>query len=248
MTKSMGWRRRGAVALTVVACVVATVGTLAVIAAGFVLSFDAIKAVGEAASINPDVAWLLPVAIDGAMAVATITAIVLRFLGRQVWYPWLVVVVGVVISVWCNAEHAGLRGGVIDLGADTARAVSAIPAVTLFLSIHLLITLALAVVSVPAPVPPVRDIEADMPQVVDTEPDVVEPSLEAPEESPDGAVSGVVFTPAEARTMALALKIANPDMKPAEIGRFVGRSARQVGRMLAAPDASELSLNGAGRD
>lgn len=228
----MIWRTRGTIALVVLGCVVATVGTLAVIAAGFALSFDAIKAVGEAASVNPAISWLLPVSIDGAMLVATITAIVLRSFGRRVVYPWLVVVVGVAISVWCNGTHAGLRQGALELGAKTAAAVSAIPAVTLFLSVHLLITLALAVIARPTPVAVDLDIVEDMP----TEPDTVLPEPqerpEAPSDLPGGAKDGVVYSPEMARTVALMLKATRPDMTPAQIAPYVGRSPRQVARML----------------
>jgi hypothetical protein len=230
-----------AVALTVVACVVATVGTLAVIAAGFALSFDAIETVGEAASMNPRISWLLPVSIDGVMAVATITAIVLRFAGRSSWYPWLVVIVGVAISVWCNATHAGLRGGVLDLGERTAAAVSAIPAVTLFLSVHLLITLALAVVTDRAPAAPATVTQTDTDEVADTTTDTAEDVAEAADESAGSGVSADRYTSEQARTVAVALKEVFPDMTAAEIGRYVGRSPRHVTRLLAPASREEVT-------
>ena len=235
------WRHRGAVALVAIGCVVAALGTLAVIAAGFALSFDAIRAVGIAAGMNEDIAWMLPVSIDGVMTDATITAIVLKTMGRRALYPWVVVIIGVAISVACNAAHARLMGGLFDLEPGMAQLVSAIPAVTLFLSVHLLITLALAVIAEPAPAEPRQDTAADMFPVSAPPADVLDRPVDAPNESPDGAASGVTYTPEQARTMALALKAANPDMKPTEIAPFVGRSARQVTRMLSAAEPERVN-------
>jgi hypothetical protein len=133
-------RRVVTVALGVLAGGVAAVGTLAVAVAGFTLSYDAIRKVGIAAGIRPDWAWLLPVSIDGAMAVATVTAVVMQRMDRRAWYPWMVVIVGAAISIVCNGVHARMRDA-IALDDWTAMAVSAIPALMLTLSVHLLVVL-----------------------------------------------------------------------------------------------------------
>lgn len=125
--------------------VVATVGVLAVVAAAFALSFDAIRAVAVAAHIRPGLAWLYPVSVDGAMSVATVTAVVLRRLGRSALYPWLVVVTGAVVSIVANGLHAWLGGGSVALPPVWAVTLSAVPPVLLALSIHLLVVLAVAV-------------------------------------------------------------------------------------------------------
>jgi len=238
------WRERGTVALVVLGCVVAALGTLAVIAAGFALSFDAIRSVGISAGVSPDIAWLLPVSIDGAMMVATITAIVLRFGDRVVVYPWLVVIVGVVVSVLCNAAHARIKGGTLDLPPDVAMGVSAIPAVTLFLSVHLLITLALAVIAKPRHVEPVTDMPADTPAVlpvlVDVAPRPVEPA-EVPEINAGGGQSGVSYTAEQARRIALSLRATEPDMPRDTIAALVGRSDRTVKRWFDAADAERVT-------
>jgi hypothetical protein len=134
------WQRATATALGVLAGLVATAGTLAVAVAGFTLSYDAIRRVGIAAGVRADWAWLLPVSIDGAMAVATVTAVVLRRMDRAAWYPWAVVLAGSGISIACNAVHARMRDA-IALDDRTAMAVSAIPALMLALSVHLLVVL-----------------------------------------------------------------------------------------------------------
>lgn len=125
--------------------VVATVGVLAVVAAAFALSFDAIRAVAIAAHITPGLAWLYPVAVDGAMSVATVCAVVLRARGRSAVYPWAVVLFGALVSVVANGLHAWVAGGALALPASWAVLLSAVPPVLLALSVHLLIVLALAV-------------------------------------------------------------------------------------------------------
>lgn len=139
-------------ALVVVGCVVAVVGTLAVIAATFTMSFDAIAAVAVASGISPDIAWLLPVSVDGAMSVATVVAILLHLAKRSFVYPLFVVGCGVLFSVACNAVHArpvvdGVAAAPLELDGRVAAAVSTIPALTLALSVHLLMTLVLAVLA-----------------------------------------------------------------------------------------------------
>lgn len=139
-----GRRRFLVTALGVLAGVVAGVGTLAVAAAGFTLSFDAIRAVGQAAFIRPSLTWMLPVCVDGAMSVASVCAVVLRRMGRGNAYPWLVVLAGAGISIAANALHAYQQGGAVPLPPQWAMAVSAVPPLLLAMSIHLLVILAVA--------------------------------------------------------------------------------------------------------
>jgi len=164
------WSRFTAAALGTLAGIIAAAGTLAVVVAGFTLSFDAIRKVAIAAYIRSDWAWLMPVSIDGAMAVATVTAVVMRKLGRGAKYPWLVVLVGAAISIACNGTHAFLQGGEVQLPPLAAASVSAIPALQLALSIHLLVLLALALAgrfetatSAPQPLPTAADTPATLP-------------------------------------------------------------------------------------
>ncbi len=140
-TARIDWRSVWTIALGILAGTVAAAGTVAVAVAGFTLSYDAIRTVGISAHIRPGWAWLLPVSVDGAMAVATVAAVVVRQMtDRTAWYPWLVVVTGALISIACNGLHA--TGQLLD--NDVVRfAVSAIPALMLTLSVHLLVTLIL---------------------------------------------------------------------------------------------------------
>jgi hypothetical protein len=128
------------VALAVLAGMVAGFGLFMVITAGFALSFDSIRAVGRAVGVRGDWAWLLPAAIDGAMAVATVTAVVVRRLGRPTAYAWTVVLTNSGISIACNALHAWM-GDSLNLPGAIAMGISAIPALNLALSVHLLVVL-----------------------------------------------------------------------------------------------------------
>lgn len=126
--------------LAVVAGLVAAAGLISVISAGFALSFDAIRAVACASGIRSDWAWLLPAVVDGARSVGTIAAVVLRRLGNSAVYPWVVVLVNSGISVGCNVMHAGLTA-MLALPRPLIMAVSAIPALNLAMSVHLLVSL-----------------------------------------------------------------------------------------------------------
>lgn len=139
-------RRWKQTALGITAGAIASVGIIAVTSGGFALSFDAIRTVARAAHINAQLDWMFPVTIDGAMAVASVTAIVLKGLSRRPWYPWIVVIANVLISVGCNALHAYQGGGEKPLPGSWAMVVSAIPALNLALSLHLAIELVMAVV------------------------------------------------------------------------------------------------------
>lgn len=142
-------------ALVVVGVLVAIVGTVGVVVAAFVLSFDATSATARAAGISERLAWLMPTSVDGAMMVATVVFFVMRALRARAWYPGLVVAVGVVISVCCNGLHATGEGGRVVLTSHERFAVSAIPPAMLALSVHLLVELlaALAASKAPSPAP-----------------------------------------------------------------------------------------------
>lgn len=143
------WNR----ALNVVGAAVAVGGTLGVAGAAFALSFDAIAATARAAYVSPELAWLFPVAVDGAVAVAVVNTVLLRQLGRPTWYPWLVVLAGAGISMTCNALHALVQGGAIALPPRWAMAVATVPALLLALAIHLVVVLVVAMRPAPDPEP-----------------------------------------------------------------------------------------------
>lgn len=204
MSRGM-WQRVVTIALGTLAGGVAAAGTLAVATAGFTLSYDAIRKVGIASGVRPDWSWLLPVSIDGAMAVATVTAVVMRRMGRKAGYPWAVVLAGSGISIACNAVHATMRDH-IQLGDRTAMAVSAIPAVMLALSVHLLVVLVDAAARTLTP-GPVEEVATPLATVVATPPPASPVATEVATVPSDSAGTSLP-TESEAKLPPSAVKLA----------------------------------------
>jgi hypothetical protein len=118
----------------------AVAGVLLLAAGAFVLSYSALHAVAVAAGINPGLAGLYPLIIDGFLTIASLAALHLRDHGPRVtWYPWALLGGFFTVSVWCNALHAASRDGHVALTGTTAALVSAMPPIALGLAIHLLI-------------------------------------------------------------------------------------------------------------
>lgn len=119
--------------------VVGVLGAIAVNIAAFMLSADAINAVAVAAGISKRISWAMVAAVDGLMVTGTVVFIANKLRGRSVVYPLCVLAAGVLLSIICNALHAKAGGGhVIQLDSKAKMAVSAIPAVSLALSFHLI--------------------------------------------------------------------------------------------------------------
>lgn len=82
--------------------------TVAVVLAllAFVISFDALRAVGLACGINEDLAWMFPIIIDGSTLAFTWAAWAFKTRRMGTVYPWLMLVLFSVISLVGNALHA----------------------------------------------------------------------------------------------------------------------------------------------
>lgn len=131
------WQFYVRIALATLAGVVATSGALAVVVASFTLSFDGLRAVAITAGIRKDWAYLMPVSIDGAMATATVVAIVMYYATRRhAIYPWVVLMTGVAVSIAGNGLHSMASDKPMD--TEVRFAVATVPAVMLALSFHLL--------------------------------------------------------------------------------------------------------------
>lgn len=235
-----GWRRVGAVTLVVLGCVTAVAGTLTVIAGAFTISFDAIAAVGTASGMNREIAWMLPVSVDGAMAVATVVAILLRQAGRPTLYPWLVVAAGVAMSMACNAAHAqpvigDAEPAPLELDPIVAALVSTIPALTLALSVHLLMTLALAVLS-----PTVGDTSPVSPVTGDNEPAVsnTAPPATSVTDSPQHEVVTVPAAAPLPATPAVSPPASPRHLRPSSPDMTAARDTRARGVAMAADGAT----------
>jgi hypothetical protein len=185
------WRMVVQLGLGVAAGIIAAIGTIAVAVTSFSLSFDAIEAVAKAAHVRGSIAWMMPVTVDGAMSVATITAVVMHRLDRSPIYPWIVVGAGVVISIACNAAHAigevdAFGAVILDLEPRYRMAISAIPALMLALSVHLLVTLIQAFHEMASPVhsSEPQNLTAAAPETVAVNPPAPSPATLASEVRP----------------------------------------------------------------
>lgn len=112
-------------------------GTTAVVAAAAaILSWDALRWAALQSGVDPRLAWLWPVAVDGAIATGTIAALALRRARLRVrTWSWTVLGSGVVVSLVGNASHAAA-------GNPLHRIAAAVPALALAASLHLLVVLA----------------------------------------------------------------------------------------------------------
>lgn len=106
-------------------------GLVAIIAVTFVTSFDAIRAVAaESGAVSPDLAWAIPVGIDGLIVVGSAVAWVEAT--RDRWHPFPIAVVAAAagLSVAANIAHA-------QSAELLARLLAASPPVALLLAVEL---------------------------------------------------------------------------------------------------------------
>lgn len=117
-------------------------GLLAVLA--FALSFLALRAVGVASGVDPTLAWMFPVIIDGFIVLATWATWRFRAHGlRAAWYPAGALVVFSAVSLTGNALHAHpVAVGDLLLARWAAAAFSAVPPVALLAASHMLVMIA----------------------------------------------------------------------------------------------------------
>jgi hypothetical protein len=110
--------------------------TTAVVAlAAAILSWDALSWAARQSGVDPRLAWLWPVAVDGGIATGTVAAVALRNARLRVRaWAWCVLGGGVSISLVGNAAHAAG-------GSPLHRVAAAVPALALAASLHLLTVL-----------------------------------------------------------------------------------------------------------
>jgi hypothetical protein len=148
----------------------------AIVTAGSgVLSWDALRWGAGQLGIDPNLTWLYPVVADGMIAAATVGAVATRAQhARTRVYVWLLLGSGIGISVVGNAAHAS--GGAELYGPITLhRLGSAVPALALAATLHLLVIIVRATGS-PTSAPHGADVEppitgTDVEPVAGEEPD-----------------------------------------------------------------------------
>lgn len=117
------------------AVVAAETGTVLLAAGAFVLSFTALRDLAQRSGIDPELAWLWPLIVDGIIVVATISVFALADT-RVIWYPWLLLILGAGVSVAANAIHA-VMAAAPGVSPVLAGAVASVPPIVLVASTHL---------------------------------------------------------------------------------------------------------------
>ncbi|BDB59013.1 MULTISPECIES: DUF2637 domain-containing protein [Rhodococcus] len=119
-----------------VAVALAALAAAAVAGTSFWRSFTAIAELAVAYQVPADQAWMIPVAVDGLVVVATVAAAVARHRVARA-YSWFLLVAGTVASVAGNGIHAWqLTVSPIGVG------IAVLPPLVTLAAVHLTILLA----------------------------------------------------------------------------------------------------------
>ena len=114
--------------------------TAVVFVAAFAISWESLRVLALSAGIRPLLAPLYPLTIDAVMSTGTVAAVALRSAPlRTRLYTWALIAAGIAVSVLGNAVHSQALGGVLVLPWWAAAAASAVPALSLAASLHLLV-------------------------------------------------------------------------------------------------------------
>jgi hypothetical protein len=117
---------------------VGALASIAVFLATFLMSAPAVTAVAAAAGTSKTIAWAMVPSVDGLMITGTVVFISRQLRRGSVKYPLTVLLAGIGLSVVCNALHSQHAGGQTLNLKGWAPVVSAIPAVAMALSFHLI--------------------------------------------------------------------------------------------------------------
>lgn len=124
---------RGVLRTAVAATVVIAVGA-------FVLSFAALTDLAQRSGLNPSLAWIWPIIVDGMIVAATVAIVALNGHGRRaMWYPWALLFFGAIVSTAANSVHAILTVGQTHTAIPpvVSALVAAMPPVVLLAITHL---------------------------------------------------------------------------------------------------------------
>jgi hypothetical protein len=142
--------------------VITGIATTVLIAAGaFILSFASLTDLAARSGINPALAWIWPIIVDGLIVAATVAIVALAGHDRRTLaYPWSLLFLGAVVSTAANSVHAIIsvdqnHGGVPPV---VSAIVAAMPPLVLLAITHL--TVILVQKSGPAPAPKKKPAKA----------------------------------------------------------------------------------------
>jgi hypothetical protein len=117
------------------------VGATVLIAIGaFVLSFAALADLAQRSGIEPRLAWIRPIIVDGMIVASTVAIVALNGHGRRaMMYPWSLLFFGAIVSTAANSVHAILTVDKMASGIPpiVSALVAAMPPVVLLAITHL---------------------------------------------------------------------------------------------------------------
>ena len=117
------------------------IGTVILAMGAFVLSFASLTHLAKLAGVTPNLAWIWPIIVDGLIVVSTMSILALAGHRRRImYYPWMLLTGGALVSVAANSLHAILAAaGVVP--AVVSALVAAVPPVVLLAVTHLSVIL-----------------------------------------------------------------------------------------------------------
>jgi hypothetical protein len=138
------------------------VGSTVLIAVGaFILSFASLADLAARSGINPSLAWIWPIIVDGLIVAATVAIVALAGHDRKTLaYPWALLFLGALVSTAANAVHAIVSVDQAHGGVPPAvsAVMAAMPPVVLLAITHL--TVLLVQKAAPAPAPKKKSVKA----------------------------------------------------------------------------------------
>lgn len=191
-------------------------------------SYHHMVEVAQGVGERPDVAYVLPLSVDGMLVVASVAMVDDRRSGRRVrWSARLAFVAGVIASVAANVAAAE--------GTWGARIVAAWPAVALLLTVELLSRAGRPVkgvhaVDTPGESPEASQVAAPVPAEV---PAAVLPAERAAPRRRRGPAKAPRRPVAQTRALAERIAQEHPDMPRAEVAERLGISDRRLREVLA---------------
>jgi len=83
-----------------------SVAVLTLALAAAILSFSGLQTLALQAGFSPQLAWLLPVVIDGMVLTGSLGVVASNLVGISTWYPWSLTLLGVTASIAGNVVAA----------------------------------------------------------------------------------------------------------------------------------------------
>lgn len=167
--------------------------TVLIAVGAFVLSFASLTDLAARSGINPNLAWIWPIIVDGLIVAATVAIVALAGHDRKTLaYPWALLFLGAAVSTAANSVHAILS---VDQAHGVPPVISAVmaamPPVVLLAITHLTVLL----VQKAAPTPAAKKKPAKSPAPARVVKAV--PAAAAAELAPSATVTAFTKAPAQ---------------------------------------------------